>query len=98
MLSVGGSSRHDAVRPKQCVSGSGSADSNARRFAAELRWTSADVASRVFRQGGQTPPSVFIVAENIAVVLEEVRARMAPTCVRAKVTKLDLDSETIIVL
>jgi hypothetical protein len=37
--------------------------------------------------------SVVIVAERIAVALEEVRAKMMPTCARAKVTKLDSDTE-----
>jgi len=45
------------------------------------------------RAGGQMQQSVVIIAEHIAVVLEEVRARMMPTCVRAKVTKLDSDTE-----
>jgi len=45
------------------------------------------------RAGGQTQQSVVIVAEHVAVALEEVRARMAPTCARAKVTKLDSDTE-----
>ena len=46
------------------------------------------------RAGGQTQRSVTIAAENVAVALEEVRARMPPTCSRAKVTKLDPDTET----
>ena len=50
------------------------------------------------RGRGQTPRSVFIVAENVSVAVEEVRARRAPTCARAKITKLNLDLETIIVL
>jgi hypothetical protein len=45
------------------------------------------------RAGGQMQQSVVIFAEHIVVVLEEVRARMTPTCVRAKVTKLDSDTE-----
>jgi hypothetical protein len=40
------------------------------------------------RGSGQKARSVLIVAENVLVALEEVRARMAPTCARAKVTKL----------
>ena len=52
------------------------------------------------RVGGQTQRSVIVAAENVAVALEEVRARMAPTCVRAKITKLDSDTEagSIVVL
>ena len=41
------------------------------------------------RAGGQTQRSVIIAPENVAVALDEVRARMAPTCSRAVVTKLD---------
>lgn len=50
------------------------------------------------RGGAQTQRSVFIVAENVAAALEEVRAKMAPACARAKMTKLDVDPETILVL
>jgi hypothetical protein len=50
------------------------------------------------RGSGQKARSVLIVAENVLVALEEVRARMALTCARAKVTKLNLDLATIIVL
>jgi hypothetical protein len=52
------------------------------------------------RAGGQTQQSVVIVAEHVAVALEEVRARMAPPCSRAKVTKLGSDAEgrSIVVL
>jgi hypothetical protein len=50
------------------------------------------------RGSGQKSRSVLIVAENVAVALKEVRARMSPTCARAKITKLDLDLEIIIVL
>ena len=39
------------------------------------------------RADGQTQRCIIIAAENVAV--EEVRARMAPTCYRAEVTKLD---------
>ena len=47
------------------------------------------------RANGETPErSVIIAADNEAVALEEVRARMAPTCSRAEVTKLDPDSKT----
>jgi len=46
------------------------------------------------RAGGQTQRSIIIAAENVADALEEVRARMAPTCSRAEVTKLDPDTET----
>ena len=46
------------------------------------------------RVGGQTQRSVIVAAENVAVALEEVRARMPPTCCRAEVTKLDPDTET----
>jgi hypothetical protein len=46
------------------------------------------------RAGGQTQRSVIIGAENVAAALEEARARMAPTCSRAEVTKLDPDMET----
>ena len=45
------------------------------------------------RTGGQTQRPIVIVAEHIAVALDEVRARMGPTCARAKVTKLDLDAK-----
>jgi hypothetical protein len=41
------------------------------------------------REGGQTQRSIIIAAENVAVALEEVRARMAPTCSRSEVIKLD---------
>jgi hypothetical protein len=41
------------------------------------------------REGGQMQRSIIIAAENVAVALEEVRARMAPTCSRAEVIKLD---------
>lgn len=50
------------------------------------------------RGSGRKARSVLIVAENVLVGLEEVRARMAPTCARARVTKLDLDLATIFVL
>jgi hypothetical protein len=40
------------------------------------------------REGGQTQRCI-IAAENVAIALEEVRARMAPTCSRAEVIKLD---------
>ena len=45
------------------------------------------------RTNGQSPEqrSIIIVAENEAVALEEVRARMAPTCSRAEVTQVDPD-------
>jgi hypothetical protein len=40
------------------------------------------------RTNGQSPgQSIIIAAENEAVALEEVRARMAPTCSRAEVTQ-----------
>jgi hypothetical protein len=45
------------------------------------------------RAGGQPQRSVIIAADNVADALEEVRARMAPTCSRAEVTKLDPDTE-----
>jgi hypothetical protein len=45
------------------------------------------------RAGQQTQRSVIIAAENVVAALEEARARMAPTCSRAVVTKLDLDAE-----
>jgi hypothetical protein len=48
--------------------------------------------------GAQMQQSVFVVAENVAAAIEQVRAKMAPTCARAKMTKLDVDLETIIVL
>jgi hypothetical protein len=47
---------------------------------------------------GQKPQSVFIVAENVAAAIQEVRAKMAPSCARAKMTKLGVDLEIIIVL
>jgi hypothetical protein len=37
---------------------------------------------------------VIIAAENEAVAFEEVRAGMGPTCSRAEVTKLDIQSKT----
>ena len=44
------------------------------------------------RTNGQSPgQSIIIAAENEAVALEEVRARMAPTCTRAEVTQADPD-------
>lgn len=47
------------------------------------------------RANGETPErSIIIAADNEAVALEEVRARMAPTCSRAEVTKLDIQSKT----
>jgi hypothetical protein len=47
------------------------------------------------RANGQTPErSVIIAAENEAVAFEEVRAGMRPTCSRAEVTKLDIQSKT----
>jgi len=45
------------------------------------------------RAGRQMQQSVVIVAEHVAVALEEVRLRMMPTCARAKITKLDSDTE-----
>ena len=45
------------------------------------------------RAGSQPRRSIIIVTPNIADALEEVRARMTPTCCRAKVTKLDLDTD-----
>ena len=48
--------------------------------------------SRGRRTTGQWPgQSIIIAAENEAVALEEVRARMAPTCTRAEVTQVDPD-------
>jgi len=44
------------------------------------------------RMGRQPQRSVIIVAQNVADALEEVRARMSPTCSRAEVTKLDPDT------
>ena len=44
--------------------------------------------------GSQTQRSIVVAAHNIADALEEVRARMTPTCCRAEVTKLDPDMET----
>ena len=47
------------------------------------------------RANGQTPErSVIIAAENEAVAFEEVPAGMGPTCSRAEVTKLDIQSKT----
>jgi hypothetical protein len=47
------------------------------------------------RANGQKPErSVIIAAENEAVAFEEVRAGMGPTCSRAEVTKLDIQSKT----
>jgi hypothetical protein len=45
------------------------------------------------RAGRQMQQSVVIVAERVTVALEEVRARMMPPCARAKITKLDPDTE-----
>jgi hypothetical protein len=50
------------------------------------------------RNGGPTASSVFIAAENVSDALEEARTRMAPTCTRAKITRLDGDVTTIIAL
>jgi hypothetical protein len=45
------------------------------------------------RTNGQSPErSIIIAAENEALAFEEVRARMAPTCSRAEVTKLGPES------
>jgi hypothetical protein len=44
------------------------------------------------RMGRQPQRSVIIVAQSVADALEEVRARMSPTCWRAEVTKLDPDT------
>lgn len=38
--------------------------------------------------------TLLIAAENEAVAFEEVRAGMGPTCSRAEVTKLDIQSKT----
>jgi hypothetical protein len=47
------------------------------------------------RANGEIPErSIIIAADNEAVALEEARARMAPTCSRAEVTKLDIQSKT----
>jgi hypothetical protein len=46
------------------------------------------------RAGSQTQRPIIIAAQNVADALEEVRARMPPTCCRAEVTKLDPDTET----
>jgi hypothetical protein len=50
------------------------------------------------RDDGQNARSVFFAAENAIDALEEVRARMASTYARAKLTRLDGDLITIIVL
>jgi hypothetical protein len=42
--------------------------------------------------------SVIIAAENVVAALEEAPIRMAPTCPRAVVTKLDLDAEAGLVV
>jgi len=47
------------------------------------------------RTGRQPQRSDVIAAQNVADALEEVRARMAPTCSRAQVTRLDPDMATI---
>jgi hypothetical protein len=46
------------------------------------------------RAGSQTQRPIIIAAQNVADALEEVRAKMPPTCCRAEVTKLDPDTET----
>ena len=56
----------------------------------EPRWR----AENFDRANGEIPErSIIIAADNDAVALEEVRARMAPTCSRAEVTKLDIQSK-----
>jgi hypothetical protein len=45
------------------------------------------------RTGSQRQLSIIVAAHNVADALEEVRARMTPTCCRAEVTKLDPDTE-----
>jgi hypothetical protein len=50
------------------------------------------------RDDGQNAKSVLFAAENVTDAVEEVRARMASTCARAKLTRLDGDLTTIIVL
>ena len=48
--------------------------------------------------GQQMQRSVIIAAENVVAALEEAPIRMAPTCPRAVVTKLDLDAEAGLVV
>jgi hypothetical protein len=54
----------------------------------QLQQNAPTVAAQRTRAGERTRVSVVITAENVAAALEEVRARMTPTCARANVTRL----------